>query len=160
MRIFDCFMFYDEEMLLDIRLNILNKFIDQFIIVESTFSHSGKKRELIFDIEKYKKFKNKIKYFVVDKKPSEIETINSYKIESHSDRQNIGIWVYQNNKKKKVAAIGIKLKKWIAYHGFSINIDNDLKPYSKILPCGISEDKITTLKNCKKQNYRLNLKYP
>ena len=83
-----------------------------------------------------------------------IETINSYKIESHSDRQNIGIWVYQNNKKKKVAAIGIKLKKWIAYHGFSINIDNDLKPYSKILPCGISEDKITTLKNCKKQNYK------
>ena len=77
MRIFDCFMFYDEEMLLDIRLNILNKFIDQFIIVESTFSHSGKKRELIFDIEKYKKFKNKIKYFVVDQKPSEIETINS-----------------------------------------------------------------------------------
>ena len=78
MRIFDCFMFYDEEMLLDIRLNILNKFIDQFIIIESTFSHNGKKRELIFDIEKYKKFKNKIKYFVVDKKPREIETINSY----------------------------------------------------------------------------------
>ena len=83
-----------------------------------------------------------------------IETINSYKIESHSDRQNIGIWVYQNNKKKKVAAIGIKLKKWIAYHGFSINIDNDLEPYSKILPCGVTEDKVTTLKNCKNQNYK------
>ena len=55
-------MFYDEEMLLDIRLNILNKFIDQFIIVESTFTHSGQKRDLIFDIEKYKKFKDKIKY--------------------------------------------------------------------------------------------------
>ena len=69
MKIFDCFMFYDEEMLLDIRLNILNKYVDQFIIVESTFTHSGKKRNLVFDIQKYKKFKDKIKYYVVEKKP-------------------------------------------------------------------------------------------
>ena len=56
MKIFDCFMFYDEEMLLDIRLNTLDKFIDKFIIVESMFTHSGKKRELIFDIKKFQKF--------------------------------------------------------------------------------------------------------
>ena len=62
MKIFDCFMFYDEEMLLDIRLNILNKYVDQFIIVESIFTHSGQKRNLVFDIQKYKKFKDKIKY--------------------------------------------------------------------------------------------------
>ena len=57
MKIFDCFMFYDEEMLLDIRLNILNKYVDQFIIVESIFTHSGQKRNLVFDIQKYKKFR-------------------------------------------------------------------------------------------------------
>ena len=78
MKIFDCFMFYDEEMLLDIRLNILNKDVDQFIIVESIFTHSGQKRNLVFDIQKYKKFRDKIKYYVVEKKPDSIETINSY----------------------------------------------------------------------------------
>ena len=60
MKIFDCFMFYDEEMLLDIRLNILNKFVDKFVIVESTFTHSGQKRNLVFDLQKYKKFKDKM----------------------------------------------------------------------------------------------------
>ena len=103
MRIFDCFMFYDEEMLLDIRLNILNKFIDQFIIVESTFSHSGKKRELIFDIEKYKKFKNKIKYFVVDQKPSEIETINSYDTDHIKENKTImnAVW-FENSQRNAI----------------------------------------------------------
>ena len=103
MRIFDCFMFYDEEMLLDIRLNILNKFIDQFIIVESTFSHSGKKRELIFDIEKYKKFKNKIKYFVVDKKPNEIETVNSYDTDHIKENKTImnAVW-FENSQRNAI----------------------------------------------------------
>ena len=78
MKIFDCFMFYDEEMLLDVRLNILNKYIDKFIIVESTFTHSGKKRELVFDIKNFQKFKDKIIYHVVDKKPKGLEEVNVY----------------------------------------------------------------------------------
>ena len=78
MKIFDCFMFYDEEMLLDIRLNTLDKFIDKFIVVESMFTHSGKKRELIFDIKKFQKFKDKINYLVVESLPKGIEPINSY----------------------------------------------------------------------------------
>ena len=78
MKIFDCFMFYDEEMLLDIRLNTLDKFIDKFIIVESMFTHSGKKRELIFDIKNFQKFKDKINYLVVESLPKGIEPINSY----------------------------------------------------------------------------------
>ena len=78
MKIFDCFMFYDEEMLLDVRLNILNKYIDKFIIVESTFTHSGKKRELVFDIKNFQKFKDKIIYHVVDKKPQGLEEVNIY----------------------------------------------------------------------------------
>ena len=78
MKIFDCFMFYDEEMLLDIRLNTLDKFIDKFIVVESMFTHSGKKRDLLFDIKKFQKFKDKINYFVVENLPKGIEDINSY----------------------------------------------------------------------------------
>ena len=78
MKIFDCFMFYDEEMLLDVRLNILNKYIDKFIIVESTFTHSGKKRELVFDIKNFQKFKDKIIYHVVDNKPKGLEEVNVY----------------------------------------------------------------------------------
>jgi len=71
-------MFCDEEMLLDIRLNTLNKFVDKFIIVESKFTHSGKKRDLIFDINKFQKFKDKINYLVVESLPKGIEPINTY----------------------------------------------------------------------------------
>ncbi len=78
MKIFDCFMFCDEEMLLDIRLNTLDKFVDKFIIVESKFTHSGKERNLVFDIKKFQKFKDKISYQVVDSLPKNIERINTY----------------------------------------------------------------------------------
>ena len=89
MKIFDCFMFCDEEMLLDIRLNTLNKFIDKFIIVESTFTHSGKKRDLVFDIKKFQKFKNKINYLVVEKPPKDIEIINTYDDERTKETKTI-----------------------------------------------------------------------
>jgi len=82
-----------------------------------------------------------------------INTLNEYKIKSHADRKNIGIWVNHNNKLKKVAAIGIKIKKWIAYHGFAINVDNDLSAYKKIIPCGIKNKEVTNLKKIKNQNY-------
>lgn len=68
-------MFFDEEMLLDIRLNTLDKFIDKFIIVESLYTHSGKEKKLVFDINKYSKFKNKINYIVVKDAPQGIEQI-------------------------------------------------------------------------------------
>ena len=84
-----------------------------------------------------------------------IDTLSYFKIKSFADRKNIGIW-YRNNKNiEKVAAIGIKVKKWIAYHGFSININIDLKKYEKIIPCGIKEKKITNLIKIKKQNYKI-----
>tara|TARA_B100000686_G_scaffold345688_1_gene430736 strand:+ start:132 stop:1028 length:897 start_codon:yes stop_codon:yes gene_type:complete len=76
MKIFDCFMFYDEEMVLDFRLNFLNNNIDKFIIVESVYTHSGKKRKLLFDINKYSKFKNKIKYIVIEDEPSDLYEID------------------------------------------------------------------------------------
>ena len=76
MKIYDCFMFFDEEMILDLRLNIMDKYVDKFIITESTYMHSGKPKKLIFDIKKYSKFKDKIIYSVVDKQPSNIESEN------------------------------------------------------------------------------------
>ncbi len=101
MKIFDCFMFFDEEMLLDFRLNYLNEYVDKFIIVESSYTHSGDKRKLLFDINKYKKFKDKISYIVVNQEPKEIskvlktddeDTKNSKYILNAAKREN-----YQRN---------------------------------------------------------------
>ena len=75
MQIFDCFMYYNEDVILDVRLNYLNQFVDKFIIIESTFNHRGQKKELNFNINKFLKFEDKIKYFVLDKQPPNIEEI-------------------------------------------------------------------------------------
>ena len=75
MKIYDCFMFFDEEMLLDLRLNIMDKYVDKFVITEATYTHSGNPKKLIFDINKFSKFKDKIIYNVIDKEPPDIETI-------------------------------------------------------------------------------------
>ena len=69
-------MFFDEEMLLDLRLNVMNKYVDKFVITEATYMHSGKPKKLLFDINKFSKFKDKIIYSVVDKQPSNIVPVN------------------------------------------------------------------------------------
>ena len=76
MKIYDCFMFFDEEMLLDLRLNIMDKYIDKFVITEATYMHSGTPKKLIFDISKFPKFKDKIIYIVVDKQPPDLFKID------------------------------------------------------------------------------------
>jgi len=83
-----------------------------------------------------------------------IETLKKYQINSFCDRKNIGIWIKHKNKTKKIAAIGIKIKKWIAYHGFSLNISNTLTNYKKIVSCGIKNKGITNLILIKNQNYK------
>ena len=75
MKIYDCFMYYDEDTVVDIRLNCLDAYVDKFLIVESKFTHSGKKRNLLFDINQFKRFKDKIIYLVLDDEPRGIETI-------------------------------------------------------------------------------------
>ena len=75
MRIFDCFMYFDEEIVLDTRLNYLDQYVDYFVIIESCFTHRGDNRKLKFDINKYKKFENKIIYLIFDKEPSGIEKV-------------------------------------------------------------------------------------
>ena len=105
----------------------------------------------VIDLKKRKKDIRKFLH-VIEK--TIIQTLNEYKINSFSDRKNIGIWVNHNNDISKIAAIGIRVSKWIAYHGFSINIFNDLKYYNKIIPCGIRNKNVSNLKNIKNQNYK------
>ena len=84
-----------------------------------------------------------------------IDTLKDYNITSFADRKNIGIWFKNKSGKiEKIAAIGIKVKKWVAYHGFALNISNNLEVYKKIIPCGIRDRGVTNLKKIKKQNYK------
>ena len=75
MKIFDCFMYFDEDLILDLRLNILDKYVDYFVVVESTFTHKGDERKLHFNHKRFKKFENKIIYLVYDKRPKDIKEI-------------------------------------------------------------------------------------
>ena len=75
MKVYDCFMYYDEDTVVDIRLNYLDAYVDKFVIVESKFTHSGNKRDLLFDINKFNHFKDKIIYLVLDNQPQEIAKI-------------------------------------------------------------------------------------
>jgi len=83
-----------------------------------------------------------------------IKSLKFFNIDVISDRNNIGIWYKKGRNVSKVGAIGIKVKKWIAYHGFSININNELNHYEKIVPCGIKDKKMTSLIKIKKQTYK------
>jgi len=105
---------------------------------------------LVIDLRKRNKDIRKLINLI---EKSIIETLSEYKIKSFSDKKNVGIWHQRSNKIIKIGAIGIRVRQWIAYHGFSINISNDLKPYKKIIPCGITDRGISNLSSIKKQNY-------
>ena len=89
MKIFDCFMYFDEEVVLDVRLNTLDKYVDYFVIVESSFTHKGDNKNLMFNHNKFEKFKNKIIYLVYDKQPKGIEAINENDSENEKSRKYI-----------------------------------------------------------------------
>ena len=97
--------------------------------------------------------KKDIRKFISSIEKTIIETLKTFGIETFSDKDNIGIWYNENGKVKKVAAIGVRVKKWIAYHGFAININNNLDQYKKIIPCGIKDKGITNLVKIKKKDY-------
>ena len=103
----------------------------------------------VLDLRKKKDIRKFIK--IIEK--TIIQTLKFYKIETFPDKDNIGIWHKYNNEVKKIAAIGIRVSKWIAYHGFAININNDLENYKKIIPCGIKDKGVTNLKNILDQDY-------
>jgi len=89
MKIFDCFMYFDEEVVLDVRLNTLDKYVDYFVIVESSFTHKGDNKNLMFNHNKFEKFKNKIIYLVYDKQPKGIEAVNENDSEDEKSRKYI-----------------------------------------------------------------------
>ena len=108
-------------------------------------------------------------YFVIDLKQRQkdirkfitliektiIDSLSEFNINSFGDPKNIGIWVDDKANIKKVAAIGVRVSKWIAYHGFAININNDLTKYQNIIPCGITDKGVTNLKSINNQNFNI-----
>ena len=101
-----------------------------------------------------KKRKKDIRNFITIIEKTIIDTLQFFSIKTFSDKENIGIWFKDDEQTKKVAAIGVRISKWIAYHGFSINISNDLDKYKAIVPCGIKDKGITNLKQIKDQDYK------
>ena len=101
-----------------------------------------------------KKRKKDIRKFITTIENTIIDTLKFYKIETFADKKNIGIWYNEGSKEKKVAAIGVRVKKWFAYHGFSINISTNLEKYRAIIPCGIKDKDVTSLKEISNQDYK------
>ena len=83
-----------------------------------------------------------------------INVLRDFGIKSQADRKNIGVWIKKNKELYKIAAIGIKVKKWVAFHGFAINVSNDLTKFNAIVPCGIKNSKITSLNSLGIKNYK------
>ena len=108
MKIFDCFMYFDEEVVLDLRLNILNEYVDYFVIIESIFTHKGEKRKLLFDPKKFEKFKEKIIYLVFDQEPSEIEKINDNDSEDEKSKKYILNAAFRENGQRNFIIKGLQ----------------------------------------------------
>ena len=156
MRIFDCFMYFDEEVILDLRLNILNDYVDYFVIVESTFTHRGDKRKLRFNREKFKKFEKKIVYLVYNENPSKIEEVLDQDSNDEKSRKYILNAAYRENGQRDYLTNGLQ------------NADDD----DLILISDV--DEIPNLQNLDKKNinnkiilfkqdmfyYKFNLKLP
>ena len=100
-------------------------------------------QRIIYFVINLNERKKDIRLFINTIEKSIIEVLNKYNIKAYSDRKNIGIWV----KNKKISAIGVRVKNWIAYHGCSININNNLSHYKKIVPCGLNNKMVTSFKD-------------
>ena len=135
-----------------------DEIIDKSITIFKTnrggkITYHGPGQLICYFVVDLKKRKKDIRKFISIIEKTIIETLKYYQINSFPDKDNIGVWYDDNTKIKKIAAIGVRVSKWIAYHGFSININNDISSYKKIIPCGIKDKGITTLKKINNQNY-------
>ncbi len=135
-----------------------NEILDRSINIFKTnrggkITYHGPGQLICYFVIDLKKIKKDIRNFISIIEKTIIDSLKSYDINTFSDKENIGIWYDDNSEIKKVAAIGVRVSKWIAYHGFSINIDNDLKKYNAIIPCGIKDKGITNLKTINNQSY-------
>ena len=139
---------YDESDILDKSINILETNRGGKI------TYHGPGQLICYFVIDLKKRKKDIRNFITIIEKTIIDTLQFFNIKTFSDKENIGIWYKDNEQTKKVAAIGVRISKWIAYHGFSININNNLEKYKAIIPCGIKDKGITNLKQIKDQDYR------
>jgi lipoyl(octanoyl) transferase len=135
-----------------------NEILDKSINVIKTnrggkITYHGPGQSICYFVIDLNKRKKDIRKFTTTIENIIIQTLKEYQINSFNDRDNIGIWVNHKNKIKKIAAIGIRVSKWIAYHGFAINVNNNLENYNKIIPCGIKNKSVSSLKLIKDQNY-------
>ena len=135
-----------------------SEIIDKSINLHKTnrggkITYHGPGQLICYFVIDLKKRNKDIRKFISLIEKTIIDTLKFYKIETFADKKNIGIWYKDKMEVKKVAAIGIKVSKWIAYHGFAININNDLENYKKIIPCGISDKGVTNLKHILDQDY-------
>ena len=135
-----------------------NEILDKSIKVIKTnrggkITYHGPGQIICYFVIDLNKRKRDIRKFTTIIENTIIQTLKEYQINSFNDRDNIGIWVNHENKIKKIAAIGIRVSKWIAYHGFAINVNNNLENYNKIIPCGIKNKSVSSLKLIKDQNY-------
>ena len=136
-----------------------NEIIDKSIKIFKTnrggkITYHGFGQLICYFVIDLKKRKKDIRKFISILEKTIIDTLKFYNIDTFADKKNIGIWYNDNSKIKKVAAIGVRVSKWIAYHGFSININTNLKKYKSIIPCGIKDKGVTNLKKIKNQNYK------
>ena len=136
-----------------------NEVLDKSIKILKTnrggkITYHGPGQLICYFVIDLKKGKKDIRKFISIIEKTIIETLKYYQINSFPDKDNVGVWYNDNSKLKKIAAIGVRVSKWIAYHGFSININNDLKKYNAIIPCGIKDKSVTNLFNIKDQNYK------
>jgi len=135
-----------------------NEILDKSITVIKTnrggkITYHGPGQNIFYFVIDLNKRKKDIRKFTTTIENTIIQTLKEYQINSFNDRDNIGIWVNHKNKIKKIAAIGIRVSRWIAYHGFAINVNNNLENYNKIIPCGIKNKSVSNLKLIKDQNY-------
>ena len=110
-------------------------------------------QKVIYFVLNLNKRKKDIKILVKKIENCIMEILKEYKIKSYPDKKNIGIWIQDKKNSMKIAAIGIRVKKWIAYHGFTINVSNDLSKYKGIIPCGIKDKGITSLQKMGVKNF-------
>ena len=109
-------------------------------------THHGPGQKVVYFVLNLNKRGKDIRKLVNEIENCIIDILGEYKISSYRDNKNIGIWVGNKKNSMKIAAIGIRVKKWIAYHGFALNVNNDLSKYDGIIPCGIKNKGITNLK--------------
>jgi lipoyl(octanoyl) transferase len=133
---------------------ILNKYIK---LIKTNrggkITYHGPGQLICYFVIDLKKRKKDIRKFITLIEKTIIESLFEFNVKSFGDPKNIGIWIDEKSNIKKVAAIGVRVSKWIAYHGFAINISNDLTKYQNIIPCGISDKGVTNLKSINNQNY-------